>query len=85
MMINCKESAIRSSQLRDQQLKGMRKIELWYHLLICKFCRIYDKQIRMLGKLSRLIGETSSCAAGPPDAKLSEDAKSRIKKSISAK
>jgi len=85
MQINCKESAIRSSELRDRRIKGMRKLELWYHLLICKFCRTYDKQIRMLGRLSRLMGRAcDSRAAEMPDAKLSEDAKSRIKENLKA-
>ena len=88
MMINCKESAMRSSQLRDSNLKGVRRLELWYHLLICKFCRIYDKQINMLGKLSRLMGQASEGPTCPvddmPGAKLSEGAKARIKKTLSA-
>ena len=88
MMINCKESAVRSSQLRDRQLKGIRKVELWYHLLICQFCRIYGKQIGMLGKLSRKLGEVSDSSTTPveglKDTKLPEDAKARIKNRLSA-
>ena len=88
MMINCKESAIRSSELRDRRLTGIRKLELWYHLLICKFCRIYNKQIKMLGRLSRLVGDTSSgltsvCEA-MTDVRLSEEAKARMKKNLKA-
>lgn len=86
MMINCKESAIRSSELRDRRIKGLRRLELWYHLQICRFCRIYDKQIKMLGRLSRLIGDASGSSTGPvegmSDARLSDDAKARIKKNI---
>ena len=88
MMINCKESAIRSSELRDRHIQGIRKLELWYHLLICRFCRIYDKQIRKLGKLSGLIGEASAQPPGrgeiAPGEGLSEDAKARIKNTLSA-
>ena len=87
-MINCKESAVRTSQLRDRQLKGIRKVELWYHLLICQFCRMYGKQIGMLGKLSRKIGEVSGSSTTPveglKDTKLPEDAKARIKNRLSA-
>ncbi len=86
MMINCKEAARRSSELRDRPLRGMRRFELWYHLLICKFCKIYYKQIQMLGKLSRLIGKASAdsdelleCLS---DATLSDDAKERIKQTL---
>jgi hypothetical protein len=88
MMINCKESAIRSSELWDRRIKGIRKLELWYHLLICRFCRLYDKQIRFLGKLSGLIGEASeqppsACDKASGDG-LSEDTKARIKEKLSA-
>lgn len=86
MMINCKQSAIRSSELRDQRITVMRKIELLYHILICKFCRVYHKQINMLGKLSQAIGQKSGSQDDPlqglPDEKLSEDAKARIKERL---
>ena len=88
MMINCKESAIRSSELRDRRIRGMRKFELWYHILICKFCRIYHKQINMLGRLSNMIGQRSGSAGDPleglADEKLPEDVKSRIKSKLMA-
>lgn len=88
MMINCKESAIRSSDLRDRELKGIRKLELWYHLAICKFCRIYDKQVTKMGRISRLIGDPScdpaNRAEGLSHLELSKDAKSRIKKKLQA-
>ena len=88
MNINCKESSVRSSELRDQELSGIRKLELWYHLMICRFCRIYNKQIKSLGRISRLIGETScgltdtASAAAASHVKLSESARTRIKKNL---
>lgn len=86
MIINCKESAVRTSELRDHSLKGTRKLELWYHLLMCQFCRIYDRQIKKLGKVSRIIGQASgdlpTRADEPACLKLSESAKSRLKKNL---
>jgi hypothetical protein len=81
MNITCKTSAVRTSELRDKQLRGIRKLELWYHILICRFCRIYDRQIKKLGRISRLVGEASEtdCAG---QLKLSDDAKDRIKKNL---
>lgn len=88
MMINCKESAKRSSELREQQVKGVRKLELWFHLVMCKFCRIYHSQIKTLGRISSLIGKAcgkdADLAAEMPDVKLSEDAKTRIKNNLTA-
>jgi hypothetical protein len=86
MMINCKQSAIRTSELRDRRITGMRKLELWFHILMCKFCRIYHKQINMLGRLSQAIGQRSGGSddplAGLPEERLSDDAKMRIKKRL---
>jgi len=86
MKINCKESAVRTSELRDKSLKGLRKVELWYHIAMCKFCRIYNSQIKKLGGIARLIGDPS---CGLPDGaeesshvKLSDTAKSRIKENL---
>lgn len=86
MMINCKESAIRSSELRDQHITGMRKFELWFHLTICRFCRIYHKQINMLGKLANLLGRAADdktiedkCFG---DQHLSDEARNRIKQAM---
>jgi hypothetical protein len=81
MNISCKTSAIRSSRLRDKQLRGMRKLELWYHIMICRFCRIYDRQIKKLGGISRLVGQASE-NGGASQLKLSDDAKSRIKENL---
>ena len=81
MNISCKTSAVRTSELRDKQLHGIRKLELWYHILICRFCRIYNRQIKKLGSISRLVGETSEIGdAG--QLKLSDDARTRIKQNL---
>ena len=88
MMINCKESAIRSSELRDRHIKGMRRFELWFHITICKFCKIYHKQVQFLGKLSNMMGSCNCSETGPEGLShvhLSEDAKARIKQNLAIK
>jgi hypothetical protein len=88
MKINCKQSAVRSSELRDHDISWKRKLELWIHITVCRFCRIYDKQIKKLGRFSRLLGEATCCdddtVGGKTDIRLSEEAKSRIKRDLSA-
>jgi hypothetical protein len=85
-MINCKESAVRSSKLRDRRLKGIAKLELWYHIMICKLCRIYGKQINKMGRIARLIGDASCGLDDHSDEvsqlKLTDDAKTRMKKNL---
>lgn len=88
MKINCKQSAVRSSELRDRDITWQRKLELWIHIAICKFCRIYDNQIKKLGRFSRLLGEATCCdddtVGSSTHIRLSEEAKSRMKRDLSA-
>lgn len=83
MNINCKTAAVRSSQLRDQNLRGIKKLELWYHIVICRICRIYNRQIRKLGRVSRLVGDTST-TGDKGTLRLSDEAKTRIKNYLKA-
>jgi hypothetical protein len=86
MKITCKQSAVRSSELRDREITWKRKLELWFHVTICRFCRIYNRQIEKLGRFSRLIGENSCGSDDSLDdktvVKLSDEAKSRMKQNL---
>jgi hypothetical protein len=81
MNINCKTAAIRSSRLRDQNLRGIKKLELWYHIAICRICRIYNRQIQKLGRISRLVGDASA-TGDKGKLRLSDEAKTRIKNNL---
>ena len=81
MNINCKTAAIRSSQLRDKNLRGIKKVELWYHIAICRICRIYNRQIKKLGRISRLVGDASA-TGDKGKLRLSDEAKTRIKNNL---
>lgn len=88
MKINCKQSAVRSSELRDHNITWKRKFELWWHITICRFCRIYDRQIKKLGRFARLIGDATCCdddtLGGDSGLRLSDEAKSRMKRDLNA-
>jgi hypothetical protein len=86
MRITCKQSAVRTSELRDRHITWTRRLELWFHIVVCRFCRIYNRQIEKLGRFSRLIGE-ATCGSddavdGDPTVGLSEEAKTRIKRNL---
>ncbi len=86
MKINCKQSAVRTSELRDRDITWKRKLELWFHVTICKFCRIYNRQIEKMGRFSRLIGDASCGSDESLDKNssinLSDEAKSRMKRNL---
>lgn len=48
IMPSCKETAGLVSQSLDGKLPWLDRLGMRYHLLICKFCRRYEKQIRWI-------------------------------------
>src|SRR6516225_4625787 len=63
----------------DKELSLMMRIKLRIHYLMCSFCKRYMKQLKYIRQVSRefpkKIGEIS-------DAKLSTEAKERLKKAL---
>jgi hypothetical protein len=73
---NCREAVRAQSEALDHPLPPARRFGLWMHLLICKWCRRYSRQIHFMhaaaGELPDKMAET-----GPQ--KLSDDARKRMK------
>lgn len=47
-MISCDQSTYLISKKQDGKLNLKEKFQLWMHLMFCKFCRRYDKQIEII-------------------------------------
>ena len=77
---NCRDAVRAQSEARDHPLPPARRLGLWLHLLICKWCRRYGKQIRLLRKLAHE-GQDNLEAAAPQ--KLSAEARERLKRQLS--
>jgi hypothetical protein len=45
---NCRDASKWQSEALDHPLSPAKRTGLWLHLLICKWCRRYGRQIRML-------------------------------------
>jgi len=45
---DCREASQAQSEALDHPLPRSKRVGLWLHLLICKWCRRYGKQIRFL-------------------------------------
>jgi hypothetical protein len=50
---NCREATRLQSEALDKKLPFPKRVGLWLHLLICKWCRRYGKQIRFLRGAAR--------------------------------
>jgi hypothetical protein len=44
----CRDASRLQSEALDHPLSAAKRLGLWLHLLICKWCRRYGKQIRFL-------------------------------------
>jgi hypothetical protein len=77
---SCKQAARLQSVALDRTLTPVEKLGLRYHLVLCKWCRAYGKQIRFLhsaAKESALDDDYPS-----PMPALSSGARERIKRSL---
>jgi hypothetical protein len=79
LALNCREASRAQSEALDHPLPRPTRIGLWLHLLMCKWCRRYGKQIRFLRHAAHEHhGELTEAAPQ----KLSSDARDRIKKRL---
>ena len=77
----CKEASRLQSQALDRKLSLMQQIGLRIHLLLCKWCRRYGKQI---GFLHDAAHEYPDELAEPVPQKLTNEARERIKQRLQA-
>lgn len=80
-MMSCKEAARLLSEQKDHKLPLGKRIELKFHLGMCRVCRIYERQMQWLSRMANRAGElVMGNTAGP---ELSPEAKERIKRKLS--
>jgi hypothetical protein len=54
-MLNCRDVAERTSDYLDKCLPWQQRIGVWLHVLICRNCQRYLRQMRVLiGMLGRM-------------------------------
>ncbi len=77
---SCKEAVRLQSVALDRTLTPVERFGLRFHLLLCKWCRAYGKQIRFLHSAAK---ESASDDDYPsPTPTLSTEARERIKRSL---
>jgi len=78
---SCREASRMQSEVLDTKLCASKRIGLSLHLLVCKWCRRYGKQIRFL-KCAAHEHEENLSESVPQ--RLSSEAKERIKRRLQA-
>ena len=78
---DCREASRLQSAALDQKLSFAQRLGLALHLMICKWCRRYGKQVRFLREAAHEHSEELSEAVPQ---KLSTEARERIKRRLQA-
>jgi len=79
-MFNCKEVTYMVSESLDRRLPFFKRIGIRMHLLMCKFCSRFRRQLLLLAKISQVHG--TQLAQFEPSVTLSPEARSRIKQAM---
>ena len=81
-MLSCRETARLLSEATDEPQPLRRRIGLRFHLMMCRLCRRYAKQIGLLDEaarsLSRRVEEGDEAAPGG----LAPEAKARMRSAL---
>lgn len=77
-MLSCKDVTQLISESMDTSLPIGKRIGMRLHLLMCKFCSRYERQLLLIRETVRCIVATEE----KPGETLSEEAKVRIRKSL---
>jgi hypothetical protein len=76
---DCRAAVRAQSEALDHPLTLKRRFGLWAHLLLCKWCRRYGRQIQFLRRAAHEHPEQS---AAPAQVELSGAARERIKQRL---
>ncbi len=82
MMLSCKDVTRLISLSMDRSLPLGRRIGVKFHLLICRFCARYERQLLLIRETVRQLVAGEETAGGPFPGILSEDARERIRQSL---
>jgi hypothetical protein len=81
-MLSCKEVTQLISESMDISLPIGKRIGMRLHLLICRFCSRYERQLLLIRETVRRIAAMEDAYGSPIGERLSEGAKERIRKSL---
>jgi len=79
-MLSCKEIGELLSQGLDRKLSFTDRLRVRFHLIICKTCSCYDKQLQFVARSARRLMQPDKDNQGIPP--LSDKASTRITDTI---
>jgi len=81
-MLSCKDATRLISESMDVSLPIGKRIGMRLHLLMCRFCSRYERQLLLIREAVRRIVATEGKPGEPSGELLSEEAKERIRESL---
>lgn len=75
----CRDASRLQSEQFDHLIPASQRVGLRIHLLLCRWCRRYGRQLDFLRKVVRAQNENSRL---PENATLSSDARERMKRAV---
>jgi len=81
-MLSCNDVTRLLSESMDHSLPPGKRIGVRLHLLICKFCARYKRQLLLIRETVRRLVAEEDTSWGPPGEPLSEEVKERIRRSL---
>ena len=81
-MLSCKDVTQLISRSMDASLPIGKRIGLRIHLLMCRFCARYEKQLLLIRETMRMIVAAEEQSGGPFREALSVEARERMKQSL---
>ena len=76
ILISCKQATYLHEKKEEGRLDGAEQFGLWVHLLYCKFCRLFIKQVEQLEVSTRRFKQNDHAF------KLSPERKARLEKAF---
>ena len=81
-MLRCREMSKLVSESMERDLPLRQRIEVWMHLMMCRLCSGFARQMQLLRRAVRENPERLGPEESAPEARLSEKARARIKATL---
>lgn len=81
-MLSCKDATRLISESMDTALPVGKRIVVRIHLLVCRFCARYERQLLLIRETLRRLDAGRVRPEDPAGDGLSEEARDRIKRSL---
>ena len=81
-MLRCREISKLVSESMERDLPLPQRLQVRMHLMMCRFCSGFARQVRLLRRAARENPERLGPAQSDPEATLSDEARERIKAAL---